>query len=187
MNKLTDLDQILAYFFDKTGRIELDDRLREKLGRLEFAHDLFREWADKAKVVRLVMQKYGLQKSQAYQLVNEAMQLFAVNQRQEKEFVRALLSEWSVKLLQKCYAQNKLKEAAAIVGQLVKIHGLDREDADLPDFSDLQPVQVHLGFFPELLGVPLPDDLDEQLQKIMAKKKGLRFNTDAAEDAEVVG
>jgi len=68
--QLTDLDQILAYFFDKTGRIELDDRLRQKLGRLEFAHDLFREWADKAKVVRLVMQKYDIQKSQAYQLVN---------------------------------------------------------------------------------------------------------------------
>lgn len=183
---LTDIDQLLAYYFDKSERSDLDDRLREKLVRLEFAQDLFREWGDKAKVVRLVMAKYQLQKSQAYQLVLEAQQLFAITNRNEKEFVRALLHDWSVRLLSKCYAQNKLKEAAAIIAQMVKIHGLDRDDPELPDFGNLQPVPVLLAFQPELLGVPLPDDLDEQLQRIMSRKKGLRFNPDAAQDAEVI-
>lgn len=183
---LTDIDQLLAYYFDKSDRSQLDERLREKLGKLEFAQDLFREWGDKSKVVKLVMAKYQVQKSQAYQLVQEAQQLFAITNRNEKEFVRALLHDWSLKLLSKCVSQNKLKEAAAIIAQMVKIHGLDRDDPEVPDFSQLQPVPVHVAFQPELLGVPLPDDLEAQLQKIMSRKKGLKFNADAAEDAEVV-
>lgn len=182
---ITDVDRILAWYFDRENN-ELEPRLKEKLLRLEFAADQFREWSDKNKTVRLVMAKFELQKSQAYQLVTEAMQLFAMTNRQDKEFIRALLHDIGMKIMQKAYTHGKLKEAAAMFAQLIKIHGLDREDAELPDFSQLQPVPITIGTFPELLGVPLPDDLDAQLAKIIAKKSASRFNSSAAEEAEVV-
>ncbi|MBA4304607.1 MAG: hypothetical protein C0424_10320 [Sphingobacteriaceae bacterium] len=181
----TDVDRILAWYFDRENN-ELDPRLKEKLLRLEFAADQFREWSDKSKTVRLVMAKYDLQKSQAYQLVTEAMQLFAMTNRQDKEFIRALLHDIGMKIMQKAYSAGKLKEAAAMFAQLIKIHGLDREDVELPDFSQLQPVPISIGNFPELLNVPLPDNLEEELAKVLAKKRAPRFNSSAAEDAEVV-
>lgn len=182
---ITDVDRILAWYFDRENN-ELDERLKEKLLRLEFAADQFREWSDKAKTVRLVMAKFQLQKSQAYQLVTEAMQLFAMTNRQDKEFVRALLHDIGMKIMQKAYTQGKLKEAAAMFAQLVKIHALDREDAEVPDFETLQPVPITIGNFPELLGVPLPEDVDLQIQKIITKRKLKKFGDDEIQDAEVV-
>lgn len=184
VKKKTDLDLILDWYFNRN--VEIEDRLKEKIIRLEFAHDQFREWSDKSKVVRLVMAKYHLQKSQAYQLVSEAQQLFAITNRQDKEFVRALMHDMGMKIMQKAYNSGKLREAAAIHSNLIKIHGLDRDDPDLPDFSELQPGPITIGNFPEILGVPLPDDLEDQVKILLTKKKSPLFNSSAADDAEVV-
>ncbi|GAB2798271.1 hypothetical protein GCM10027199_86570 [Amycolatopsis magusensis] len=55
-------------------------------------------------------------------------------------------------------------------------------DKDTLPFDQIQPPKVKIGFFPQLTGVTLPDDLDAQVQQLIKPKR----KTEHFPDAEVV-
>lgn len=67
--------------------------------------------------------------------------------------------------------------------ELTRLQGFDREDVEQPDYDKLQPPPVMVLMDPADIGVPVIDNLEEEL-RILRAPKGATRNTDHIDEAE---
>lgn len=97
---------------------------------------------------------YNVGKTTAYNYLGWAKDLYGDLQEGKKSAHRAIVYAYAQETFRKAMLTDNASAMAAIVGQMVKIFGLDRDEVDTPDFSNIEPPTVVLG---------LPEESKQQL------------------------
>jgi len=94
-------------------------------------------------VVRMLMKYFGISKMQAYRDVHNCTRCFGPISGMDRQFIRNMVTEWAIESLRKAEIMNDFNAVNAFLNRIIKANNLDRDDADLPDPSKIQPpVQV---------------------------------------------
>lgn len=106
--------------------------------------------------------------------------------RTDKDYAKGMAIKHAERMLDILEEKGKYKEWVALTKHLDnELHGFNKEELDLPDYQAVQPPPMMMIMNPGDVGIPLIDDLDEELRILKAPKKENR-NTDNIEDAEAL-
>jgi hypothetical protein len=194
MKKLTtnsDVEDIQAYLAGKSNA-HLSEALAKRLKRLETARDLMAKYGSRKKVVGMLMrltvytEMGGISQATAYRDVEDAMDIFLPTARHSQEFYVDIAMEKVFETREKAVAAGDLRAAAAADKNIITLIEKFMGDKEAIDWSKVQPPRILVGFMPELLGVPLPTDLDAQVKNLLKAKRGKNLTVNDAEDAVIV-
>ncbi len=169
--KTTDNEKLIWYLQGKLKRTDISKKLEEKLSRFNHCADYIKKYGSRLKVVPMMEKKFGLSTAQAYRDYNDTQQVFATTEQNNQAFwVDMLLGD----IRQALKAARKDEDHKAVAALIKTMKETIKEllgDASAAIYDDLVPPVPVLGFFPEELKVPMPDDLQEQLKRFKVKKK----------------
>jgi hypothetical protein len=112
--------------------------------------------------------------------------VFGTQPKNARDFHVDRLFEMMYSTREKALADGDLRTAAACEKNIQDAIKNFLGTKEAVDWSKLQPPRILVGFMPELLNVPLPANLDEQVQQLLKAKKKKSISFDDAEDAQVV-
>lgn len=177
-NKKTAEQAIREWYNDRRGRVELTPKHQEILQRVKAAYALMIDPENphtRSEAAAVLEEEFGISERTAYDAVRIALNLYGDVNAAEKKGLRNLVFEYAQTTWRQAKQKGNEKAMAAAVATMVKIHGLDKEDPEMPEFEKLEPSVVVLN---------LPEGSMELLQGLL--KGGIvNLNTMAdAEDAE---
>jgi hypothetical protein len=107
--------------------------------------------------------------------------------REDKDYARGKYIEWGQRKLWKLDAEGDNLGYIMLYKELSKLEGFHKEDIERPDYDSVQPPPIMVVVNPADIGVPLIDNLDEEL-RILSMPKGSSRNNDTldVDDAEVL-
>jgi hypothetical protein len=190
LNTHSDVDAIEAFLNGREA--SLSPALQRKLKRLEIARDLLAKYGDRRVVVkqlqRLAMYTDMGADSQAtaYRDCEDAFLIFKPMSRNSQDLYVDRVLGMAFETREKAIAANDFRAAAASEKNIITIIEKFMGDKEVIDWSKVQPPRILVGFMPELLGVPLPLDLDAQVANLLKAKKNKNLTVHDAEDAQVV-
>ena len=128
----------LYYLSDNTDKLsEHDNHVRI---RWETAYSmLINQNGVERDVVRMLMKYFGISKMQAYRDVHNCTRCFGPIGGMDRQFIRNMVTEWAIESLRKAETMNDFNAVNAFLNRIIKANNLDRDDADLPDPSKIQP------------------------------------------------
>lgn len=128
----------LYYLSDNTDKLsEHDNHVRI---RWETAYSmLINQNGVERDVVRMLMKYFGISKMQAYRDVHNCTRCFGPIGGMDRQFIRNMVTEWAIESLRKAEIMNDFNAVNAFLNRIIKANNLDRDDADLPDPSKIQP------------------------------------------------
>lgn len=132
--------------------------------------------------------KFEISASQAAKDIGDAkIYHLLCEPREHKEFARGWMIEQMERLMFLAESKNDLKSVAAFAKILVSIRGLDRHDAEAPDYTKIQPPELLIvsdprEAIPNLPEVKNPDDI---VKKYLKQRKADWIES-VIEDAEEV-
>ncbi|SDK35137.1 hypothetical protein SAMN05421823_102529 [Catalinimonas alkaloidigena] len=185
--KPTDVEQVIAYM-QQPATLTLTGKLQEKLERWDCCDNLIRQYGRYSTVVEMLMKKFGCSKATAYRDIQATEQVFGSINRTQKEYWRMILREMMLETRDLAKQNEDLRTMTAAEKNLMQLMQLDQQDPELPDYSELQPADITLGFFPELLKVELPEEkeLKRQIAKLKEVKRKTNLNVDQLEEAKII-
>lgn len=144
-NKTSDstFDRIYKSYFGKI-RIELKPdelRIRE---RLDFAYRMMCQANTDRSIVNLLMNKFNIEKRQAYNDIKNTIQLFGSQKESNKDFKRIRAEHWIIQGIKKAWKNEDLEAYHRLLNRYTKINGLDvNEDNALADIiKQLRPTAL---------------------------------------------
>lgn len=182
-SKYSEVDQYLAYVNDTTGEVKLSETVKRKVERWEFANNLIVQHGVCRTSINLMKEKFKIDQATVYRDFDSAMQVFGSIHRNQKEYLRHVHLQKSFALLSAAEKVGDFAAWKAALSELRRNAGFEKADPDLPDFSKIQPPRILVGFFPQLLNVPLPDDWEAQVKELVKAKRKKNLNV---EDAQIV-
>lgn len=173
----TQIDVIAAHIKNPAGNPLQDKQLEYKLRRLVKADELMYIHPRLRDVEDLLMEIFksetkSYSRSTAKVDIRDAKQLFGSLSQPQKKYDRMLFADWQIRMMQMAEHNQDMESFNAGMRNLIKILGFDKEDVEKPNYEELQPVDIELGFFPEMMSenVPPEDKLDEWIQRMRAPK-----------------
>ena len=170
-------DKIMGYLkASNKADIFLTEKEEEYMVMIDYADDIIRAHpgSKEKDYVNMLMAKYDIHVSKARDLLNDTRYIHGTTQRPVKAYERARLNEYLWKIMDHCYSKEKFKEAIQAGDLLYKLNGLydmnDEEQLAEPEHGS-GPVVLQPAFAPETLGVPLPENVDELIQKLRSRTK----------------
>jgi hypothetical protein len=191
LNTNSDVEDIQAYLAGHS-EAKLSDALARRLKRLETARDLMAKYGCRRKVVGMLMrltvytEMGAISQRTAYRDVEDALDIFLPTARHSQEFYVDVALEKVFETREKAIAAGDLRAAAAADKNLLTIIEKFMGDKEAIDWSKIQPPRTLVGFMPELLNVPLPANLDEQVKALLKAKRGKNLTVSDAEEAQIV-
>ena len=165
-----DLDIIIKYKVEG-GDVPMTPKLEEKMNRLEFCDDMIRQFGSRRKVIPLLVEKYHISRRSAYRIFQETQELYGSTSTHDKKYWVDIIVGEILATKQKAKDSSNLKIMAQCDKNLVTaVDKLMPDDANKP-YESLQLPNIELGHFPEILEVEVPEDLDEQIEKIKKQAK----------------
>ncbi len=137
----TTLDKLQAYYkaLDTANPVVLSKHNQEVLTRLEAAWALLLDKKPEEKTITKLMRKFDLSRAQAYRDLGDCKRLFGDVVKSNKEADRYLLSEMALETYALSKKAGEFKEMNKAVDNLIKIKGIQKDDANIPDAEALQP------------------------------------------------
>jgi len=133
----TSTDRIRAHYIDGAELCESDKKIKE---RLQTAHSLREnEMNNRSVIVSILMKRFDISQAQAYEDIRNATFLFGKVTPLDKEGLRSMMTEWSIDLLRMAKQTKNLKAYEKALERLTKVNNLDKEDAEMPDMTKIQP------------------------------------------------
>lgn len=126
----TALDRIRASFFDESDTPDLglsEAELAQK-GELVTAHANRTQGKSLEQTVKLLIARYGLSRSTAYQRCRDAAVLFADVTRTHKEGERQIVYEMAQKVYRNAAKLGDTKGMNGAIANMIKLKGLDKDD-----------------------------------------------------------
>lgn len=181
----TDLDKIILYLQGDTQNKKLSAKLQNKLERLEFTADIIRTHGSLLTALPYLTKKHWpfhiseekpdgtISISTATRDFHEAQRVFGSISRNERAFhVDILIGQVEEKIRQASTAED-FKAVATLLklkAEIIEKH-MGGNDAEM--YRNFQMAEIHVGFWPEKLGVDLPekDELDREIAKLMKPKR----------------
>lgn len=171
---------IMEYLF---GKGNLSDSLKYKLKLCIECKDLIRQYKSRLKVIPILMNGYEITEKKAYEIYQDTEIIFNVDKKDKRNFHIDILMADIAETRNKAMAAKDFKTVAACDKNY---HNLLKDffgTEERPDYSKLQPVQVNIGFYPEILGTNLPSPRElEKLSLQLMKVKSSKINVSDAED-----
>lgn len=167
----TDLDKIIAARQDKTNSIQLTPALQRKLDMLEHCDDLIRMYVDRRKVITMLQKRFELSRERAIQLHRETITMYGTMRSVDKQYFIDLLLNEVMSTKDMARKKYDVKAMASCDANLIKIAERLLPDDDKKLYEDFELPVIEAGFFPELLNVEIPENLDEIVEKL---KKDLK-------------
>lgn len=192
MKQLTtrsETDEIIAYLqfsgdTDKTPK--LSKKLKEKLDRLYYCADLVKVYGSRYKVCPMLMKKFDISRATADRDFHDTQVVFGSTLKSSKDFWLDVLMGFMIETRTKALVKGDFRSVAQVEKNMKDAIKDLAGDKDTLPFDQVQPVQVMVGFFPELTKVELPDDLDAQLKQLLKSRKTAKFDHLDIPDAEIV-
>jgi len=171
---------------------QLSPALQRKLKRMETAADLVRKYGSRTKAVAMLrrLAEYtemgAASQATAYRDVDDAITVLGTAPRESRDFYVDRLLEMSFSSHAKATEAQDWRAVAAIEKNIAGIIKDFMGDKEAVDWSKLQPPRILVGFMPELLNVPMPENLEEQVAQLLKKKRGKHLTIEDAEDAQII-
>lgn len=173
-NKKTAEQAILEYFMDKRGRVQLSPVHQEILERVRFAHKMLVNQMSPVQAASVLEKELDIAESTAYGYVRMAIRIFGDATAADKKGMRHIVHEMTIKAYNTAEQKGDLLAMDSLIGKLIKLHGLDKEDPDMPEFDKLEPGIVIMS---------LPESAMEKLSALLSRGV-VDLNRIEAEDAE---
>lgn len=107
--------------------------------------------------------------------------------REDKEYARGKYIEWGERKLWKLDEEEDNVGYVLLFDKLSKLQQFHKEDIERPDYSAVQPPPIMVVVSPADIGVPLIDNLEEEIRILSAPKVAPTRSTQNFDEAEVVG
>lgn len=137
----TTLDRLRAYF-KKAGdgdKVVLSTHQLEVLERLEAAWSLTLDARTNEGATKKLMRRFNISRAQAYRDLTDSKQLFGDFVKSSKEADRYLLKEMGLDTFRRARKAGELDQMNKALANLVKITGVEKDDANLPDAQAYLP------------------------------------------------
>ncbi|WP_432328913.1 hypothetical protein ACRQ5D_10855 [Mucilaginibacter sp. P25] len=185
------LDRIYKAWLSHT--IEEDLSLQDLwiLERMEFIDARLRYGGKRAIYKNLVEDTYeyfkgthGITRRTIESDIARTRRFFLVTRpRADKEYGRGIAIEQGRRMLAKMEKAEKFKEWAILYKELNHLEGFYDKDIDVPNMAEIQPPPLMVVMDPGQIGIPVIDNLDEEI-RILSIPKSKPRNADNIEDVE---
>ncbi|WP_151087380.1 hypothetical protein [Hymenobacter baengnokdamensis] len=137
----TTLDRLRAYFkaVGTQAPVVLTTHQQQVLTRLDAAWGLLLAAKTNEKATSKLISRFQVSRAQAYRDLADCKQLYGDVVKSSKEADRYLLKEMALDTYNRAKKAGEIKEMNSAVATLVKITGLDKADAHIPDPESLEP------------------------------------------------
>ncbi|MGV3588595.1 MAG: hypothetical protein ACO1OF_16435 [Adhaeribacter sp.] len=173
LNLHSESQDIINYLLGK--KAELSQPLIDKLQRLHVCADLIKKHGSRLVVVPKLVKLYEPLGGYSYQTAqrdfDDTQEIFGATPHSSKDFWFDLVIGMMMETRQKCLDKEDYKTAATIEYRILKGVEAFIGDKEVYPLDQLQPQDIQVGFFPELLKVKLPENLEFQLKKIIESKR----------------
>jgi hypothetical protein len=162
---------IWRHYHDTDFEMILSDSQKERVDIYEKAHELCLSGfsrGETAKNLQVFFKEKGVEFSirSAYDYLQDALDLWGAGPESDMTMNRMILIETGKRLMKKSEKLGDMKSAAAFFAQIVKLHPIPSENADLIDkIKALKPHSVILSTDPEILrkqAQELTQDIDHE-------------------------
>jgi hypothetical protein len=165
-----DLDKILRWYKDETGRVKLTPKLEERLNRWKMAREYILTFSPPTdrETVRFLMKSFQISEPMAYKDVRNTKRLFASMETVDKEFDRIMLIASVKKHIDRLLATGRESQVTSCYALLARLGGYDKptEGANEGGGSLILNVQ----FNPKLLGAKEIPNLEATVQKFIGDR-----------------
>ncbi len=134
----TTIDRIWAWYVFGEDKIRLTDTEINIKQRLNETFTLLCNYHSPEQARPLVCQKFGISDAQYYRDVQNAKRLFGEVTKTSKDAERYILSELAMRTFQLAAKNHDTTEMNRAIANIIKIKGLDREEAEELTEEDLQ-------------------------------------------------
>lgn len=182
------LDRLFkAHLADKIDCLPSDEQ--KILKRMEYADELIRSGGKFMSYKNLVKQmavKFKADEVTKRTLENDiarAKRFFLSRyKREDKEYARGVRVEWLDRLAAKAEKAGDFKASVAAIKEGNEVLSLKKDDPNLPNYEDLQPPPILIVSNPADIGVPVIDNLEEEIRILnLPKASAMKY---ADEDIE---
>lgn len=125
LTRASKIDNLIAVFL---GDKEPTPSEQMALERIEFAWSVLHQGYPNHTAARMVMQRFSLGKSQAYLIIQEAVQLFGNITETSRQGSRAIYIDWLKRLARNLELQRKFFEAGLLLAKAAKLEGVDKAE-----------------------------------------------------------
>lgn len=130
-----------------------------------------------AEIVKKIMAVEGISYVQAHRAINQVQDLFGDILASKKEIYSHILYDLAMKTYQMAANAKELREMNYAVKNMIKIKGLDRDDAEMPDMSKIQPpvqiLQINLDFLTSKYSGMIDQDKQDEINTLILKINSL--------------
>lgn len=176
---LTTVERILVHISDDPERptIRLTEVEKKKLTRALHAYKLLANNNTMYETAKKMMQAFNYGRASAYKDIKDAKLIFNDLEKATKEQERQILLARITRGAKVAFEKGNMDAYAKFLGLEAKVRGMDRHDPELPNFDDLEPLEISVGYYPETMGIiPNPEAAAE---KFISEK--LSNNVDEAQ------
>lgn len=149
----------MELFDGKRHERELTDFQAEYLEQVRAAYAMILAVKSKKYMVGALRKQFHISLDKAYRIIRECSQIFADVGKVDKEIHRHTAIEMAKHAYRKAKKNENVRDMVNATNALIKAAGLDRDEADLPDFEKLKPSLI--------LNV-LPEGMEEQIQEMLS-------------------
>lgn len=172
-DKSIDFPKVMAYLGGDLEKSNLTDKDVAVCDRWMWIERSYHRLKSKNKLVKAVMQEFGMSQTQAYTDIKMVEHIFGQMNKVQKMYELNFALEIARKGISEGFETGDLRSAASFLQQFVKMLRLDQLDLSHPDYKERLPPVIRGSDSTELLESPLtPQEhkMLEQYRKISKPK-----------------
>lgn len=154
----TDNEKIVAYLQGAIDKKTLGAKTAEKLERITVAKSWLLEYKNTKTVVDMLMNTYGISDATAYRDLKLMSLVFGPLMKINKDMLREIVDQMILETYKEAKEKGDRKTQSMLIKNRISLHGLDREDADIPDMSGFDFHPIIVAVLPEQVGQNPPDE-----------------------------
>lgn len=187
MGVKTDAERLIEWLQtdvdDIHPRMELTPTLQQKLERITTAKSLLLQHKFVHKVQRMLMKHYSYTIASAMKDLNLMNQVFGPLMQVTRDMRKVIAEEMIRQDRDMALEMKDTKALNMTTSNYIKLYGLDKDDADLPDFSKFEFHQNIIAVLPEQVGINPPEE-EQLIQKV---QDWIDNNTDDIDHEDIEG
>lgn len=157
-NRQSNLEVIQAYFRGEIREPHLSDQNKEYLEMYKHCYAMLCDAKSNKYIINTLRESYDRGESQAYRILNDSKIIYSDVRKANKDINRHIAIEMAKKAFRRAKQAESTRDMVEATKAFIKAAGLDKEDAQLPDFEQLEP---------SLLVAILPEGVKESVQKLL--------------------
>ena len=187
LNLQSDLESIVFHLQGVAGYENVSPSLELKLKRMKQCRDYINKYMSRIKVIPMIATDFGLSEAQASRIYEDTIDVFnSVAETKGRDLLIDIALGKIFETWTKAMAKQDFRSATSATKQMLYAIKDFYGGNEAKLYEKIQPPKFEFGFFPELTGVELPDNLQEQIASMLKKKKAKDAFIDNVEDANVV-